>query len=201
MNSKIFASIIALSLALGGCVSIDPALDASLKQNVHSQVLRYNAAFDAGSPPIMIFKMAAGRPNSADGVDARIGFVVMSPKTIKYVRFSITAINRVGDPAVCRVRGSASYNLEFTGPVTKEHWEPEADYSCVVYNNTASFIQMDQVKVTYMDGTEEVFKDSTLPALFTDPALNVFASGVQMKFTTNAKDGSFEVSDRAPNAW
>lgn len=58
-----------------------------------------------------------------------IGYVVTGPKTLKYAHFDVTVLNRVGDPATCNVRRSASQTLVCTGPVQAGIWQAFNQFS------------------------------------------------------------------------
>lgn len=109
-----------------------------------------------------------------------ITFQNCSDKTIKYARFTVTPINRVGDVVGSQIGGESTLTLAATGPFLpnvlpdgSKMWEN------VWYNNTIAFVRLDKVTLEYMDGSKDELTGAALAAIQIRPENNIFASGIQ----------------------
>lgn len=117
-----------------------------------------------GGGPLFITEIHSTLPHSAGGVHARISFENVSDKRIKYVRFSATAYNGVGDKVSCEIHRSHTRMLLSTGPYLP--WSHETSYwENVWYNHSIVCIEIQIVSVEFMDG-------QVLRSLNTQRALN-----------------------------
>src|ERR1035441_206544 len=65
---------------------------------------------------VKIIKYYTTEPNSAGGVSCNIVWKNISSKTIKYIHFTVTPYNAVGDAVTCSVRGYSETRVQDTGP-------------------------------------------------------------------------------------
>lgn len=116
--------------------------------------------------PVVVSTSFPGLPNSAGGVNANISFVNASNRTLKYVHFSVTPYNRVGDIAPSEIGRRATTLLRATGP-----YEPgkgnvtlfgPSNWENVWYNHSIRCMQIDKIEVTYMDDQPEVVEGDRL---------------------------------------
>ena len=93
-------------------------------------------------------------PNSAGGVDLHIYWQNTSKKTIKYVRFTVDAYNRVNDLARCSIRRESEFTGKVTGPIKPGQWYGgDIIWPCAWYNSTIVKAILTKIKIEYMDGT------------------------------------------------
>lgn len=91
-------------------------------------------------------------PNSADGVDVALSWYNNSELTIKYITFSITPYNAVGDQVWCEIRNKSTMNLTVTGP--NEPWDTAyCTFETVWYNPTTDSCVLQEIRIEYTDGT------------------------------------------------
>lgn len=93
-------------------------------------------------------------PNSAGGVDVCHTIFNASEKSMKYITFTYIPYNSVGDILSCTVKRQSEMSCKVTGPFTPGqesylHWEN------VWYNPTVVDAKIKEVKIQYMDDTEE----------------------------------------------
>lgn len=112
----------------------------------------YTCKVTATSRPIIIITAVNWDINYAGGVDPTIKFKNNSGKTIKYVEFETSYYNRVGDPAKCDIWDSNKKTLQITGPI-KSGEVYSGYWDAVIYNNQMSRIDINKIKVTYMDAS------------------------------------------------
>jgi len=130
-----------------------------------TQTRDFQRAQSAGIP-VLVNSMRTSYPNSAGGVDAHINFVNSSSKTLKYVLFTATPYNRVGDVAPSEIGHKRTARLRATGPykpgkgnvglLGDSYWEN------VWYNNTIRCMEIEGVEVTFMDGTTKTYEGQEL---------------------------------------
>lgn len=90
--------------------------------------------------------------NSSGGVDIYIDWTSNSEKSIKYVTFTATPYNSVGDEVLDHGKYDATSNLKSTGPFYmsgnySHHWP------LVWYNTTTDTFDLEMINVEYMDDT------------------------------------------------
>lgn len=106
-----------------------------------------------GGGPLLISRIRSTNPHSAGGVHVRISFENISEKRIKYIRFSATPFNRVGDSVRCRIQRRSRQILVSTGPY--KPWSTDTSYwENVWYNHSISCIEVEIVSVEFMDGSK-----------------------------------------------
>lgn len=91
-------------------------------------------------------------PNSADGVDCRIGINNYYSDSIKYVTFTVQAYNAVNDPAEDEISGESIKKLRAVGPIEKSDELATYLFETVWYNSTIKHVKLIGVKVEYMNG-------------------------------------------------
>ena len=115
--------------------------------------------------PLIISDVGVEDINSANGVDFFVKWRYLDPKKIiKYIYFTATPYNAVGDIQKCSIRGSSVSRVQVTGPiesggVSTSVWE------ATWYNNTIRCIKLTKVKIIYTDGTQYTYVNE-LPKLF-----------------------------------
>lgn len=94
--------------------------------------------------------------NSAGGVSVFGALRNTGTKTIKYVILtSVTPMNQVGDPVWCSIGNGSEIQLTFTGPLGPGQKSGRIQWENMWYNPTIHHLKVGDVKVIYMDGTEE----------------------------------------------
>lgn len=93
--------------------------------------------------------------NSVGGVKVAHEYLNASNKEIKYITFTYTPYNSVGDMVACTVKKRSEIACELTGPIPPNtsawvFWEN------VWYNPTVSSAKLTSVKIRYADDTEEL---------------------------------------------
>lgn len=107
-------------------------------------------------------------PNSAGGCDYYFNYVNNSDKTIKYLRFTGSFYNAVNDPVSCDIRGYSTYTGKETGPVA--HGESGGgSWGCVIYDWAASELRLENISITYMDGSSANIGTSDIRRLLECP--------------------------------
>lgn len=185
------------SIIFTGCATMaeNRAALASMQGELHQLVLAHQNVSQTAKP-ITILGHNVSRPNSAGGVDFTISFQNTSGKIIKYARFTVTAINAVGDPVGCSVRGPGAATANLTGPVMPMAIENAGSWwSCLWYNSTAAFARLDKVEVDFMDGTSQSVEGDALKAIQIRPENNEFSAGIQQAKRVYFKNGSLWIDD------
>jgi len=116
--------------------------------------------------PILITRLDRSEPNSAGGVDLKIELNVFSDKTIKYIRFTVDAYNRVKDKVYCEIRRESRRTGKTTGPYEKGYSSKyPLTWENLFYNNTIDCFKLVTVKIDYLDGSDETFTESDISQL------------------------------------
>lgn len=113
---------------------------------------------------LRIYKAEIYDIDSAGGCDVTIAWENKSEQTIKYITFTVGAINAVGDNVRCEITNDMYCRLKCTGPYKKNEGEYSySDYfntyygACwgsVWYNYTAETVEITEIEIEYMDGTK-----------------------------------------------
>ncbi|WP_029504006.1 hypothetical protein [Lachnoclostridium phytofermentans] len=114
---------------------------------------------------IRVTKLKVGKPNSAGGVDLFIGFTNNSDKIIKYIYFKATPYNAVGDSVKCDIKRESTTGVKDTGPYQKGEGilgDNSGYWQCVWYNYSIETVQLNEIKIEYMDGTSVTLTDKDL---------------------------------------
>jgi hypothetical protein len=108
---------------------------------------------------IQIIKKYTSDPNSAGGVDLNIVWKNKSKRTIKYVRFEVSAINAVDDEVYSEISvyDSPIY-VKVTGPIKPNQvYGYDTYWECAWYNSTIRKCKIRSVELVYMDGSKIEF--------------------------------------------
>lgn len=100
-------------------------------------------------------------PNSAGGAGVYIYFHNDTEKTIKYIYFTVIPYNAVKDQIFCSISGKSELRLSYTGPVEPNR-RCHAFWENCWYNNTAHSVTLTQIEIEYMDGSNEVLRESDI---------------------------------------
>ena len=103
-------------------------------------------------PIIEITRITTDEPNSAGGVNLNISWENLSKKTIKYIKFGVDPYNRVNDPVACEITGDVRKYCESVGPHDPGATE-SATWENVWYNNTIVRAKIEDITITWMNGT------------------------------------------------
>lgn len=117
---------------------------------------------------IRVIRLYTSEPNSVGGVDLHIIWRNNSNKTIKYIRFSVTPYNAVGDPQSSEIGGTSSINAKVTGPINPGITYGEGYlWECAWYNNTITTVKLNGIEITYMDdSTASLNQDQVQYAIY-----------------------------------
>lgn len=99
--------------------------------------------------------------DSVGGVDISIAWENMSPKTIKYIYFTVTPYNAVGDVVSCRITDDSTVRVYCTGPYAQyeggyfqfDGYLFGSTWENVWYRNSVDYFTIDKVEIEYMDGS------------------------------------------------
>lgn len=92
--------------------------------------------------------------NSCGGRDIHFNYQNLSKKTIKYLDFSVTFYNAVGDLAYDEIRGYCGFNGRTTGPIKPNGSNYDSClYECAIYNYQAKKMTLNSIRIEYMDGS------------------------------------------------
>ena len=122
----------------------------------------YMAELNTQNVPFMIVNFVSDAPNSAGGVSVYTVPRITSPKTIKYVNFTVEPYNAVGDIQSGQIRNESKMTLEKVGPFTFGDKVTLWGWDNVWYNQTITCVELLSVDVEYMDGSKETYKGDTL---------------------------------------
>jgi hypothetical protein len=120
--------------------------------------------------PIAITEIYKSRPNSVGGIDVDFEFYNSSYRTFKYLEFTITPYNQVGDIASSETNGRSTVTVKGVGPMKPSVEFGIYDYHFfsfenIWYNHTINCVKLSEVKITYMDSTEESITGELLSAI------------------------------------
>lgn len=118
---------------------------------------------------IAISRKYTSFPNSVGGVNVGIDVTNLSNKTIKYLRFNVSAYNAVGDKVRGEISRSSSANIYATGPFVANGFN-SLSWSNVWYNNSIRCTEITSMIIEYMDGSKRTYTGrSQLEQFFTPP--------------------------------
>lgn len=112
---------------------------------------------------ITISEYSLSNPNSVGGRDLYITLKNNSSKRIKYVTLKGDFYNNVNDKVACEVRGYG-LNVKITGPLAPGE-EKRYVWDCIVYNYTATRVDIDYALIEYMDGKELEIPEEYISAI------------------------------------
>ena len=124
---------------------------------------------------IKVYDVWIDEINSVGGVSMKIGWENTSSKTIKYIHFYVQPYNAVGDIVYCEIRDTAKFRAWSTGPY-EPGYKIYKDYGYGIisgmywencwYNNTVSYIELYQIRIEYMDGSEITIGENFIDYVF-----------------------------------
>ena len=117
--------------------------------------------------------------NSAGGVDLKIGWENTSNKELKYVYFTVEAYNSVWDKAYCEIRNHNAFTGRSIGPFEPGYsnlyyssfddtYTPTTVWEECYYNHTIKYFVLTQVRLIYMDGSEETIGEDAIEYVLND---------------------------------
>lgn len=120
--------------------------------------------------PVYFYYLSNTFPNSASGVDLKIKLYNSSDKAIKYITIGAKPLNAVDDYVKCTIRDYILGKGKITGPI-----EPmgiyQGSFSDMWYNSTIKKLELNLLKVVFLDGDEiliddlEILKKLFIPVL------------------------------------
>ena len=127
--------------------------------------------------PLLIYRAEPRAPNSAGGVDVRLGIANLSSKTIKYLRATVVPYNAVGDRVTGEIRRRSSARIYSTGPYIGYNGTsgPELHplfWDTIWYNHSIRCIEITRVSIEYMDGTTRTFSTPSSIASLLHPSVS-----------------------------
>jgi hypothetical protein len=106
---------------------------------------------------MLIRGVSAYEINSVGEVTIAFDWAYLDPtKTIKYLEFTVTPYNNVGDIQKCEIDGYSKFTGEITGPIEASN-KIMTNFYGAWYNSSISCIVINRVKVTYMDNSSYVY--------------------------------------------
>ena len=174
MNSEDYSSVISRSLELhdlfpGSSEDLEAqqlAVDAQKRldeiaaeaaaKKAAEEAEKLKSAQDKAREIIRVKKLSKSNPNSAGGVDLFIGYTNNSDKVIKYVVFTVTPYNAVGDRAHSDIGNISTFRAQDTGPKAKG--EGLAGNSSWCWSNAwysweIDSLKLESIDIEYMDGS------------------------------------------------
>ncbi len=105
--------------------------------------------------PLTVFGIISSGPNSVGGVEVSIAFANRdSVRTLKYIHFTVTPYNAVGDAVASSIGRESTQRLSVTGPIAPRSKVEERHWAPVWYNSTVTCLLLNRVDVEYMDGSK-----------------------------------------------
>ena len=92
--------------------------------------------------------------NVANGAGVSHKYFNATDKVMKYITFTYVPYNSVGDQVSCTISGKAVASGKLTGPIEPYH-EDYLKWESLWYNPTVSKVELVQVQIDYMDGSQE----------------------------------------------
>ena len=96
--------------------------------------------------------------NSAGGVEPVIFINNYTNKEIKYITVNVEFLNRVKDPAYCKIRNRYTASLKITGPISAQSTNNDYYWDPIIYNSSTGYMFIKTCEVEYMDKTKENVK-------------------------------------------
>ncbi len=92
--------------------------------------------------------------NSVNGAGVEHWYFNATDKEIKYLTFVYVPYNQVGDQVQCTMSRKSEVSCKLTGPIKPYH-ENNVKWEALWYNPTVTKIELVQIHIDYMDGSEE----------------------------------------------
>ena len=148
----------------------------------------YSSLSDEGKKAAQIISISTSHlanPNSASGCDYVLSYTNNSDKTIKYLYWSGSAYNAVGDKVYCDIRNTSLLEGKETGPVAP-HSIGGGVWEAIIYNWTAKNLVLNKIEIIYMDGTKTVLGNNLIKAVLNAP-YNCLDEGKRESISYNSK--------------
>ena len=128
---------------------------------------------------IKVYSVYVDDINSAGGVDLKIGWENTSNKELKYVYFTVEAYNSVWDKAYCEIRDHNAFTGRTIGPFAPGYnnlyyssfddtYTPTSVWEECYYNHTIKYFVLTQVRLVYMDESEETISGDAIEYVLCD---------------------------------
>ena len=122
---------------------------------------------------ISITEASLSSPNSAAGCDYNFHYKNKSKKTIKYLYWSGSVYNAVNDLVSCEIRNRFYFSGKDTGPV--RYGESGGGcWDCIIYNYSADRLKLDDISITYMDGSSANIAATDIGRLLKEPSRDIY---------------------------
>ena len=105
--------------------------------------------------------------NHVGGVGVKHSYYNASDKAIKYLTFVYEAYNAVDDKVACQTSGEYLASGRLTGPIQPGE-EYEVKWDVFWYNPTITRVEIAEVRVEFMDGTEETIAGAHVLSMYDD---------------------------------
>ncbi|PHS23649.1 MAG: hypothetical protein COA83_09500 [Methylophaga sp.] len=153
-----------LALTASGCVNKHKQRMAQLEEQTRVDAAGrrkeiMNTMREKGIP-VRVLELDAGRANSAGGVDLSFQVANATNRDFKYIELTVTPFNRVGDVISSEINGRSTITVKGIGPMkpTVKYGSFDGHYFSfdnVWYNGTINCVKLSEVKITYMDNSEQ----------------------------------------------
>ena len=129
---------------------------------------------------ISITEASLASPNSAGGCDYSLYYTNKSKKTIKYLYWSGCVYNAVNDLVSCEIRNRYYFSGKDTGPVAYGETGGGC-WDCIIYNYSADRLKLDDIHITYMDGTSASIASADIRRLLKEPSMDIYVDTYEIK--------------------
>ncbi len=129
---------------------------------------------------ISITEASLASPNSAGGCDYSLYYTNKSKKTIKYLYWSGCVYNAVNDLVSCEIRNRYYFSGKDTGPVAYGETGGGC-WDCIIYNYSADRLKLDDIHITYMDGTSVSIASADIIRLLKEPSMDIYVDTYEIK--------------------
>ena len=92
--------------------------------------------------------------NSANGVEVNINFTNHSNKQIAYIYFTLKFYDRMGGPAYCDIKNTATQTLKLTGPVNGGTSD-RGIWDAIIYCSATAAVKPQTINIEYTDGSKQ----------------------------------------------
>jgi hypothetical protein len=128
--------------------------DQSQSENAQTEEAATASAITSFDGVLDGFSGLADKPNSASGVGFFIRFTNADSRTIKYVVFSATPFNAVGDSVGSSIGGKQLLRVRLTGPIEPGALK-ESGWKPLWYNGSITSVEISAAEIEYIDGSTE----------------------------------------------
>jgi hypothetical protein len=137
------------------------SLDAAELVKLAARVEKLESGYDAigkSNYPLRIHDVSIAEMNSVGGVTVGItAQYFKKSKNIKYLYFTLTPYNSVGDKVACSIRGTSEFIGRVTGPVAAQYDPLFWFWETAWYNSAITCIKVSKVKIEYTDGSSYTY--------------------------------------------